>query len=951
MKWLVCAILFVTLSQNCIAQLRHISIGLERGLPSRSVYGICQDTDGRIWLGTDNGVAYLQGGVIKKLEHPGLPKVVQRVFAAPDSGVFIVGNNPSGIYKVYSNGESVALPSADSLRFTGLLIAFSASEKAIYYSNWQYLFKSTLDRCDTLCKLKGSELNSIESSSIFPVFINTKSGLYTWKNDTLRQVHSQPSETTCELGNGISRSISASTIHDYSSNEKGTKTTKVNWQILPRHAAWDGTKAWFTGHGQGLYCLQSDSLYCLSDELLLPHTDFTYIFADSDQNLWCGTNGKGIVLLPHHENFTNIHASTGLTDNFIAAIIATPYNRVLVATKTGLHEVFNKTVSHIKPADKYDLWINPATINSVIYSSNDKIIGTVDQGLKAKYALNSQYGYSVHTSASFLLDSFVVYGGWGNLKVADADKIDKQPVQNLNTSSLKFGRITGFAKVHEGLLISADGGMFLLDNSFELHQMNCPDEPTGYFVGVVNINGNWWASSTSALYSWSGGIWTPFSLEVGAMHTTITDIEADPFERLWLATEQGLICVEDSFMTSISEVNGLVANDINLLEYNPDDTSLWIGTEYGLSILDIQETNLGKTFNYRPSIESLISNGQSFSTRGQFELSSSQNSFSINTALTNYFGFAKPEYRYKLKGTGSNWQLTDKTEIDFLALSPGAYNLIIQARAPGYRWGQTTEMQFIIKRPFYERWEFYLFSLILIIGLTFLIYQLRIRSIKKAEEEKRNIQTRINELELQALNANMNPHFIFNSLNSVQHFLMPLKNFKALQFIDNLSKLIRINMLAVGKRLVHLEGEIERLDLYVSLEKVRFEKELTFEKHLNLISDSKTIWIPSMLIQPAVENAIWHGIMPSDLAGRIVVSISENDGFLHIEVTDNGIGLTAAKANKIKGHQSKGSTLVEERLKLHDKRNHFAINEILAPDTNKVLGTKVTIRVKMTTTG
>lgn len=952
MKAWAILISLLTLSYNCNAQLKYISIGLERGLPSRSIYGICEDREGRIWMGTDNGVAYFQGGKIKKFRHPDLPKVVPRVYATPDGGILVLGNNPMGIFKINANREVSALPVANIPRFTGRHTAYSKTENCIYYSNWSYLFSSSEKGLDTLCALKGNELNSIESSRTYPVLINTESGLYTWQNNELLQIHSTGTTTTCDVGNKQLKSLSQNTILDFSA-QLITDKIDVNWQFVPGHSTWSGSDLWFTGETEGLYRLRSNSVQCISDDLFLSNTEFSYIFIDQHKNIWCGTNGKGIVLIPYHENFTNIHASNGLADNFIVSISTTNENPVFVSTKTGLHEVSESNVSLISPEDNHNFWVTPSSINSVVEYSGKRILGSMQPDHEIKYAVQSQYGYSLHASQLHLMDTLIVYGGWSRLMIIDIARIEQGPIRDYKSDTLKFGRITGFAEVDSGLLISADGGMFLLDRNLKLSKMNCPSEPEGYFVGVVKMDNQWWTCSTSRLYHWSATKWVPHSFEYSYNQTTITGIVADPYDRLWISTEQGLICVHDSFTTNVSEVNGLVADDINIIKYNPGDNCLWIGTEYGLSILDLEKTNLGQCFKHSPSISSLLvtHNGQTMEAQESMELSNSQKSFTINTSLPDYFGFAEPQYRYKLIGAMADWQLTKENKIDFFALSPGTYEFIIQARTYGYRWGQSNVVKLSINRPFYEGWRFYLLSLIGVISLFYIVYTLRINAIKKVEQEKRIVQTKMNELEMQALNANMNPHFIFNSLNSVQYFLMPLQNFKALEFIDNLSKLIRFNMLAVGKRLVHLEGELERLDLYVNLEKVRFKKELTFEKDINLPLDLKKIWIPSMLIQPAIENAIWHGIMPSENLGKIVLSITEDEGFLHIIISDNGIGLKAARANTVKGHQSKGRVLIEERLKLHHKKNHFDISEIIEPDTAQVLGTKVTIRVKMVITG
>jgi len=183
---------------------------------------------------------------------------------------------------------------------------------------------------------------------------------------------------------------------------------------------------------------------------------------------------------------------------------------------------------------------------------------------------------------------------------------------------------------------------------------------------------------------------------------------------------------------------------------------------------------------------------------------------------------------------------------------------------------------------------------------------------------------RINELKHQALSAMMNPHFIFNSLNSVQYLINSNRNEEANDYIAVMAKLIRKNLDTAGNAFILLSEEIKRLILYLDLEKLRFQDGFSYDLITGVDVDAKSIMIPNMIIQPFVENTLWHGILNSGSKGRITISFSFEDvdidsvicRSLLIKVTDNGIGITEAKKNKKEDHTSKGIQIIEERLRL-----------------------------------
>ncbi len=216
--------------------------------------------------------------------------------------------------------------------------------------------------------------------------------------------------------------------------------------------------------------------------------------------------------------------------------------------------------------------------------------------------------------------------------------------------------------------------------------------------------------------------------------------------------------------------------------------------------------------------------------------------------------------------------------------------------------------------------------------LVFLLYKMRVRSFKKKEESKRLVS----ELELKAIRSQMNPHFIFNALSSIQHLINRGDNEKANQYLLNFSKLLRMVLTSSEKKLIPLSEEIEQIDLYLRLEQLRvpFEYEITVNEGIYPDDES----VPGMLIQPIVENAFIHGIVPNQ-GGRIQIRFNKENKTLFVDILDDGPGFIPAH------HHSKrfGLKATEERLRLIN--NELKTNIGVHIEKNDPTGTRVIISV------
>lgn len=222
---------------------------------------------------------------------------------------------------------------------------------------------------------------------------------------------------------------------------------------------------------------------------------------------------------------------------------------------------------------------------------------------------------------------------------------------------------------------------------------------------------------------------------------------------------------------------------------------------------------------------------------------------------------------------------------------------------------------------------------------------IRYHKKKKRKKETIEIKSKINILEQKALQASMNPHFLYNILSIIQYFISQDDNRTANSILCKFAKLMRKHLEICMNSTIVLNEEIQYLDLYLSLEKIRFARKLEYSINFNEADIEDDILIPSMLIQPFVENSIWHGLMPKEDGGFIKIDIDINGSLLTICIIDNGIGILNSLNNKKSVHISRGQELIQERISLMNQLNDKKIS--ILQDQMGESGTQVLIKIEL----
>ena len=382
---------------------------------------------------------------------------------------------------------------------------------------------------------------------------------------------------------------------------------------------------------------------------------------------------------------------------------------------------------------------------------------------------------------------------------------------------------------------------------------------------------------------------------------------------------KGLYLFDGKSIKHFNRQTGLPSDEVYSLFYDKEKNFLYVGTSNGISFLDLNLFD-----NYVPPILNVkimrVKAGDSVYTNyNHLVFEPEQHNVYVDFKALSFSSPGSVKYKYNLNG---KWEETDQDFLDFISLENGKYELQIMAKSQNADWSKPYFLSFRVLPRFVETIWFDLLIISILVFISVFVITLKLNN-KKIREELELIE-RTNELKHQALSAMMNPHFIFNSLNSVQYLINCHRNEEANDYIAMMAKLIRKNLDTAGSGFILLSEEINRLKLYLDLEKLRFQESFTYEIITGSDVKINSIMIPNMIIQPFVENTLWHGIINSGSKGMVTISFSFGDvdidstiyRSLIIKVTDNGIGIKEAKKNKKEDHISKGIEIIEERLRL-----------------------------------
>jgi len=327
--------------------------------------------------------------------------------------------------------------------------------------------------------------------------------------------------------------------------------------------------------------------------------------------------------------------------------------------------------------------------------------------------------------------------------------------------------------------------------------------------------------------------------------------------------------------------------------------------------------------------------------------------FSFEFAALHFGIPGKNELAYQMVGFDRDWNYVGTRKFaTYTNLDPGEYTFRVKGTNNDGIWNEEgRSIHIIISPPFWETWWFRITAILVFILGVLTLYHHRVNKIKLEEKNKTILNQKFADLKLEALRSQLNPHFVFNCLNSIQGLINKKDEEAANLYLTKFSRLMRMILEYSRKPEILIKDEIHALELYLELENMRFRNKFDYQITLSKDIDVENMKISPMLMQPYVENAIKHGLMPKETKGKINISLNLENNTLHCTIQDNGVGRKkAGQLNKTQDryHKSEGMALTKERLDILNTLKgmdmQVAITDLF-DDNKEPAGTEVKIAI------
>jgi ligand-binding sensor domain-containing protein/two-component sensor histidine kinase len=688
---------------------------------------------------------------------------------------------------------------------------------------------------------------------------------------------------------------------------------------IDKIAADEFGRIWFiSSPGENLYLYENNSVYDIFEILDIPPALINCMYKDKHENLWIGTNNEGVYYIQN--SFFNTINFTYNNKNLNINEVHLRGNLLVAATNNGLYglnitnnqsrilskpdPVFLEPINAITPFGDvlYFSKRNPLNMSPVIFVDGNTTT-------KLKPVIARRY-YPLNNRESIVAD-------WdGNILLCNTDV------------SLTLDTLISFTDYrisvnalyrHDSLLyIGTNNGLFRYN--FKTGQNQNLDR------SELNFNINDIAVIEGKLYAaHEAGITDVYSGELiqKAGNSGLNSVKKiRQFNgQVWLATLDGLIICDMNFqpIKTLSKANGLLSNSVNDFSFNEQTVS--IATARGVAITDFKNI-LRYNARLKPvTVSDIACNGEIIypSAGNTFSLTADQEDIVIHFFSPLYNKPNKQFFRYRVDE--GEWRLFENlTQLNLTTLHGGVHHIELSASADNITWSDNARITIDKEEKFSEKQSIYLVitlaSLLLITAVSFFwISRVKMKARKRLGEEQQ-----VNLLKHQAMNALLSPHFIFNSLTSIQNYINTNNSLRASEYLAKFSRLIRMIIEKAAQSNISIQDELARLTYYLELEKERFKQKFDYDIQIDDDLNIRETMIPNMIIQPYVENCIIHGILPKNEHGRLVISFSRlgNNG-LKITIEDDGIGLLKAAEHAKTGHKSLGTSTIKNILEINSK--------------------------------
>jgi ligand-binding sensor domain-containing protein/uncharacterized membrane-anchored protein YhcB (DUF1043 family) len=881
------------------------------GLPNHWVTSITEDADQNLWVGTIEGASIYKDGVFKNYTTTdGLIDNFINCMIRDGQNRLWFGTAKGLSYYDGQKFHSFGKEGPSNVSVLCFYVEKVTNRLWIGTSNGVYLYEKNAFTHYPLSVLVDNRVTGITQEKNGGLIVGTSDGLFQLENNRftvlftpagfeMPQVTSLITDRNGVVWVGADNGLfsydgAKFRSHKVSLNANARKIISLYFDY--ENSLWLGTHfGLFRYRGEGFLS------YGIHDGLY-----GNYIFgvtADKNGDHWICTQDNGVYRYAN-KTFESFGTDQGLASNKTSSCVTLPDGRVGVGTDRGLsiigagNQITNYTRANGLGSDSVNCLL--VDKQGRLWFGGGKTITVYDKGIFKSY--------SIPTAPDVLFDVWCLHMDkdgllWigtyvGPVFTFDGTKFeDIRQVSGINTEACFGIQEDKNGRLYFGTL----DGLFIYDRK---------------------LNG----STTKHIDEVSG-------LNSALIYCMVMDQES---HYLWIGTNQGVCRFDIKRFAESEEIDinvygkeegfsGVETNSNGA--YLDPDGSMWFGTVNGLIRYNPKEfrENLAYTKTNITGMrlfyaDTILSNG--------IELNYDDNNISFEYVGICLSNPSKVRYKFMLAGFDGDWSpMTSERVARYSNLPSGKYTFRVVSRNNEGLWNnEPAEFSFTIATPYWKRTWFWLLLTSICIGMIILAVYFRIRQIKRREQLESETKVSMARNELKALRAQMNPHFVFNSLNSIQHFILTNKSADAGKYLNKFARLMRVILNNSDKSQITLQEELDYLQLYIELEEMRFENKFNWKITIEDNVDADYFEIPAMLLQPYIENAILHGLTPKKEKGLLELKIRLQGNTLVCSVIDNGIGRDAARdmrqLSTRKDHKSLGMKITHDRLELINRLNN-----------------------------
>jgi len=922
----------------------------KNGLPSNHVYRITQDYNGFIWFITDKGMVKFNGTEFKKYTiRDGLPtNDIWNIAATPNGKVWYFSKSPKLGY--IDNDSIYAFPSTIKGEIlnpmnrdvVGNQITFNNSFSHYQLENNQW---KPYNNFGSFSKHKKYKTNLIHSKLARFETSNDDDFSYLFFNKNNEVVKKlkinleiRLSHTRGQINDSIYIWLSDKSYSVINLNNYYFKTTFFKDAINIEESKYVrmhvvNNQIQITGKG---FVSKLDKNYNLINTHYIPNKlKAHFSFIDKQDNLWIATFTNGVYKSPNSKQ----HAVYDLINEKVGKIKKIDNRLIVPVLDKGFYQydsitkhfiIYRKETSY--PYGVFDI----KELNKQYYITSNKI-STIHNGNGYTLYAPETHNYFNETARQLVFHKNYLYGNF----TAGLNKLNVEDL-SLNKEYLINGIRTLISFKNELIIATSNGLKILKNDSIQVLKFNNEDlnfnkKP---ILSLKKIDSNFLLVGTDSYGAYITDLDKATLLkETAYLSVNDTYIENN---NLWLATDNGVLHYKKNktdyiFINIYNENDGLLLKNAKSVYVNNNE--LIVSSNSGVVTIPIMKSNNKPLldiyishFNYNN--KAITSKNVKFTKNNIVNFDVSSIDFSENTDLF---------YEYQLLPIQQKWISTSSKHISFNNLQPETYELRIRSK------DKTNFLYFEILPLWYQRLiTKIIFGLLFLSFLITVVLFIRKRELSK-QKKKLNAQKKLADFELHALRSQMNPHFVFNSLNAIQYYLTKNDVELSEKYLVKFARLIRMFFDFSREKNISIEKEIKLLKGYLEIEKMRFGKYFNFRFIIDDKLKLSNIKIPTMLLQPIVENAVNHGVFHKGGKGLIEVEFQKIDyNIFKVIISDDGVGLKKSKEiqnkslkNKDSKSKTRSSHVIKERIELLNQSKKWKIEYKLSDNSNALTGTTV----------